>query len=149
MMYYNIYNGHTMGNCKMTNSVYRDSNVYQHENKHHLFLHIETIKCLKRKKKRTNKQNQLFNCWSLKYELYSKKTFRWPLNSCKLLLQCQDTLVQFGSFLSMQLSTEEFVKRLPSVDTLIMHYHIPADAAFFLCRTQYAYAINVRQCMTF
>ena len=55
MMYYNIYNGHTMGNCKMTNSVYRDSNVYQHENKHHLFLHIETIKCLKRKKKRTNK----------------------------------------------------------------------------------------------
>ena len=71
------------------------------------------------------------------------------LNSCNLLLQCQDTLVQFGSFLSMQLSTEEFVKRLPSVDTLIMHYHIPADAAFFLCRTQYAYAINVRQCETF
>lgn len=53
-------------------------------------------------------------------------------------------MVQFGSFLSMQLSTEEFVKRLPSVDTLIMSYNVPADAAFFLCRTQYAYAINVR-----
>ena len=42
---------------QMTNSVYRDSNVYQLENKHDLFLHIETIKSLKRKKKkRTNKQ---------------------------------------------------------------------------------------------
>ena len=46
-----------MGNCKMTNSVYRDSNVYQHENKHHLFLHIETIKSLKREKK-PNKQTK-------------------------------------------------------------------------------------------
>ncbi|CAC5396379.1 THOC2 [Mytilus coruscus] len=62
----------------------------------------------------------------------------------KLYDQCQDTLVQFGSFLSMQLSTEEFVKRLPSVDTLIMSYNVPADAAFFLCRTQYAYAINLK-----
>ncbi|XP_061165363.1 THO complex subunit 2-like isoform X2 [Saccostrea echinata] len=60
----------------------------------------------------------------------------------KLYDQCQDTLVQFGSFLSMQLSTEEFVKRLPTIDTLITTYHVPADAAFFLCRPQYTYAIN-------
>nr|XP_034300331.1 THO complex subunit 2 [Crassostrea gigas] len=60
----------------------------------------------------------------------------------KLYDQCQDTLVQFGSFLSMQLSTEEFVKRLPTIDTLITAYHVPADAAFFLCRPQYTYAIN-------
>lgn len=59
-----------------------------------------------------------------------------------VILQCQDTLVQFGSFLSMQLSTEEFVKRLPTIDTLITAYHVPADAAFFLCRPQYTYAIN-------
>jgi THO complex subunit 2 len=44
----------------------------------------------------------------------------------------------------MQLSTEEFVKRLPTIDTLITTYHVPADAAFFLCRPQYTYAINVR-----
>ncbi|KAJ8298480.1 hypothetical protein KUTeg_025011 [Tegillarca granosa] len=62
----------------------------------------------------------------------------------KLYDQCQDTLVQFGSFLSMQLSTEEFVKRLPPIDTLIMEYHVPPDAAFFLCRSQYAYAIATK-----
>ncbi|XP_033742553.1 THO complex subunit 2-like isoform X3 [Pecten maximus] len=60
----------------------------------------------------------------------------------KLYDQCQDTLVQFGSFLSMQLSSEEFVKRLPDVDTLITTYHIPPDAAFFLCRPAFTYAIN-------
>ncbi|XP_056012472.1 THO complex subunit 2-like isoform X2 [Ostrea edulis] len=60
----------------------------------------------------------------------------------RLYDQCQDTLVQFGSFLSMQLSTEEFVKRLPTIDTLITTFHVPADAAFFLCRPQYTYAIN-------
>uniref|UniRef100_K1QG84 THO complex subunit 2 n=1 Tax=Magallana gigas TaxID=29159 RepID=K1QG84_MAGGI len=45
----------------------------------------------------------------------------------KLYDQCQDTLVQFGSFLSMQLSTEEFVKRLPTIDTLITAYHSKFD----------------------
>jgi hypothetical protein len=44
----------------------------------------------------------------------------------------------------MQLSAEEFVKRLPTIDTLITTYHVPTDAAFFLCRPQYTYAINVR-----
>ncbi|BFZ15044.1 hypothetical protein BsWGS_18083 [Bradybaena similaris] len=62
----------------------------------------------------------------------------------KLYDQCQDTLVQFGSFLSMQLSTEEFVKRLPPVDVLLTTYHIPHSAAFFLSRPLYAHAINVK-----
>ncbi|CAL1526810.1 unnamed protein product [Lymnaea stagnalis] len=62
----------------------------------------------------------------------------------KLYDQCQDTLVQFGSFLSMQLSTEEFVKRLPPIDVLLSTYHIPHSAAFFLSRPLYAHAINVR-----
>ncbi|KAL5011569.1 hypothetical protein ScPMuIL_010120 [Solemya velum] len=60
----------------------------------------------------------------------------------KLYDQCQDTFVQFGSFLSMQLSTEEFVKRLPAIDTLVSSYHVPPDAAFFLSRSRYSYAIN-------
>lgn len=62
---------------------------------------------------------------------------------CSLYFQCQDTFVQFGSFLSMQLSTEEFVKRLPAIDTLVSTYHVPPDAAFFLSRSRYSYAINV------
>ncbi|KAI8799110.1 THO complex subunit 2, partial [Biomphalaria glabrata] len=62
----------------------------------------------------------------------------------KLYDQCQDTLVQFGSFLSMQLSTEEFVKRLPPIDVLLSTYHIPHSAAFFLSRLLYAHAINVK-----
>ncbi|XP_025088766.1 THO complex subunit 2-like isoform X1 [Pomacea canaliculata] len=62
----------------------------------------------------------------------------------KLYDQCQDTLVQFGSFLSMQLSTEEFVKRLPPIDVLISTYHVPQDAAFFLSRPLYAHSIATR-----
>ncbi|KAL8617110.1 hypothetical protein ACOMHN_014280 [Nucella lapillus] len=60
----------------------------------------------------------------------------------KLYDQCQDTLVQFGSFLSMQLTTEEFVKRLPPMDVLISTYFVPQDAAFFLSRTQYNHSIQ-------
>ncbi|GFR79737.1 THO complex subunit 2-like [Elysia marginata] len=42
----------------------------------------------------------------------------------------------------MQLSTEEFVKRLPPIDVLLSTYHIPHSAAFFLSRPLYAHAIN-------
>jgi hypothetical protein len=45
----------------------------------------------------------------------------------------------------MQLSTEEFVKRLPPIDVLISNYHVPQDAAFFLCRAQYSHSIQVRE----
>lgn len=62
----------------------------------------------------------------------------------KLYDQCQDTLVQFGSFLSMQLSTEEFIKRLPPINELIGTYHVPHDAAFFLSRPLYSYAVNTK-----
>ncbi|XP_029643856.1 THO complex subunit 2 [Octopus sinensis] len=62
----------------------------------------------------------------------------------KLYDQCQDTLVQFGSFLSMQLSTEEFIKRLPPINELIGVYHVPQDAAFFLCRPLYSYRVNTK-----
>ncbi|KAI8729899.1 THO complex subunit 2 [Biomphalaria glabrata] len=42
----------------------------------------------------------------------------------------------------MQLSTEEFVKRLPPIDVLLSTYHIPHSAAFFLSKLLYAHAIN-------
>ncbi|KAI8730813.1 THO complex subunit 2 [Biomphalaria glabrata] len=44
----------------------------------------------------------------------------------------------------MQLSTEEFVKRLPPIDVLLSTYHIPHSAAFFLSKLLYAHAINVK-----
>ncbi|KAL3879965.1 hypothetical protein ACJMK2_032241 [Sinanodonta woodiana] len=59
----------------------------------------------------------------------------------KLYDQCQDALVQFGSFLSMSLSTEEFVRRLPPIDKMVYEYHVPPDAAFFLSRSLYSYKI--------
>ena len=49
----------------------------------------------------------------------------------------------------MQLSTEEFVKRLPPIDTLISTYHVPQDAAFFLSRTQYAHSIHVSHALLY
>ena len=64
------------------------------------------------------------------------------------LFQCQDTLVQFGSFLSMQLSTEEFVKRLPAIDKMVSEFHVPPDAAFFLSRPLYSYDVNVSSLRT-
>ncbi|KAL4230734.1 THO complex subunit 2 [Mactra antiquata] len=62
----------------------------------------------------------------------------------KLYDQCQDTLVQFGSFLSMQLSTEEFVKRLPPIEKMVSEFHVPPDAAFFLSRPLYSYDVNAK-----
>uniref|UniRef100_A0A3Q3X0R8 THO complex subunit 2 n=1 Tax=Mola mola TaxID=94237 RepID=A0A3Q3X0R8_MOLML len=55
--------------------------------------------------------------------------------------QCHDTLVQFGGFLASNLSTEDYIKRVPSIDILCNHFHTPHDAAFFLSRPMYAHQI--------
>ncbi|XP_061818177.1 THO complex subunit 2 isoform X1 [Nerophis lumbriciformis] len=55
--------------------------------------------------------------------------------------QCHDTLVQFGGFLASNLSTEDYIKRVPSIDILCNQFHIPHDAAFFLSRPMYAHQI--------
>ncbi|XP_076804278.1 THO complex subunit 2-like isoform X1 [Clavelina lepadiformis] len=62
----------------------------------------------------------------------------------KLTDQCHDTLVQFGNFLSIQLGTEEYVKRFPTIDILATQYHTPADVAFFLSRPMYTHQINTK-----
>ena len=54
-----------------------------------------------------------------------------------------DTLVQFGGFLSSHLSPEEYARRVPSLDQLVDHYHMPADVCFFLYRPKITSAINV------
>lgn len=60
----------------------------------------------------------------------------------KLYDQCQDTLVQYGSFLANSLSMEDYAKRLPAVSALLSEYNIQADVAFFLSRPSLNHAIN-------
>ncbi|KAB1253298.1 THO complex subunit 2 [Camelus dromedarius] len=57
-------------------------------------------------------------------------------------LYCHDTLVQFGGFLASNLSTEDYIKRVPSIDVLCNEFHTPHDAAFFLSRPMYAHHIS-------
>ncbi|XP_063288176.1 THO complex subunit 2 [Pelobates fuscus] len=60
----------------------------------------------------------------------------------KLYDQCHDTLVQFGGFLASNLSTDDYIKRVPSIDVLCNEFHTPQDAAFFLSRPMYAHHIS-------
>uniref|UniRef100_A0A3Q2EHG3 THO complex subunit 2 n=1 Tax=Cyprinodon variegatus TaxID=28743 RepID=A0A3Q2EHG3_CYPVA len=55
--------------------------------------------------------------------------------------QCHDTLLQFGGFLASNLSTEDYIKRVPSIDILCNQFHTPHDAAFLLSRPMYAHQI--------
>ena len=59
-------------------------------------------------------------------------------------LQCQDTLVQLGTFLALSLNTEEYIARIPSLHALLSDFHIEADTAFFLARPKYWNAIKVK-----
>lgn len=62
----------------------------------------------------------------------------------KLFDQCQDTLVQFGNFLASTLSVDEYVNKLPSVQSMLLEYHIPNEVAFFLARPMFNHAINIK-----
>lgn len=57
--------------------------------------------------------------------------------------QCQDALVQFGTFLGSSYSVDEYVERLPSIITMLREYHINTDVAFFLARPMFTHQINV------
>ncbi|XP_058986277.1 THO complex subunit 2 [Musca domestica] len=60
----------------------------------------------------------------------------------KLYDQCQDTLVQFGTFLGSSYSVDEYVERLPSIIAMLQDYHINSDVAFFLARPMFTHQIN-------
>lgn len=60
----------------------------------------------------------------------------------KLYDQCQDTLVQLGTFLALNLSVDDYVRRLPPLASLLQDHHIHADVAFFLARPMFAHNIN-------
>ncbi|RZF48549.1 hypothetical protein LSTR_LSTR011164 [Laodelphax striatellus] len=62
----------------------------------------------------------------------------------KLYDQCQDTLVQYGTFLGSTMSMEEYITRLPSIHSLLAEYHIHTDVAFFLARPMFTHAINLK-----
>ncbi|KAK3925484.1 THO complex subunit 2 [Frankliniella fusca] len=62
----------------------------------------------------------------------------------RLYDQAQDTLVQFGTFLSLTMTVEEYVNRLPPIDKLLLVYHIHTDVAFFLARPMFNHAINLK-----
>uniref|UniRef100_A0A158R5S7 THO complex subunit 2 n=1 Tax=Syphacia muris TaxID=451379 RepID=A0A158R5S7_9BILA len=52
----------------------------------------------------------------------------------QMLDKCQETLVQFGSFLRSNIRNEEYLNRMPSLCELISRFHLTTDAAFFLSR---------------
>ncbi|KAJ6649298.1 THO complex subunit 2, partial [Pseudolycoriella hygida] len=60
----------------------------------------------------------------------------------KLYDQCQDTLVQFGTFLGLTYSLDEYMERLPSIHSMLQEYHIHSDVAFFLARPMFTHQIN-------
>ncbi|KAL1505772.1 hypothetical protein ABEB36_005256 [Hypothenemus hampei] len=62
----------------------------------------------------------------------------------KLSDQCQDTLVQFGTFLGSTLTVEEYINKLPSIQSMLLNYHIPTEVAFFLARPMFNHSINQR-----
>ncbi|KAF4523127.1 hypothetical protein B566_EDAN003142 [Ephemera danica] len=51
-------------------------------------------------------------------------------------------MVQFGTFLASSLSVEEYIGRLPTVNSMLAKFHIHADVAFFLARPMFTHAIN-------
>lgn len=61
----------------------------------------------------------------------------------KLYDQCQDTLVQFGTFLGSSYSVDEYTERLPSIHRMLQEYNIHTEVAFFLARPIFAHQISV------
>lgn len=52
----------------------------------------------------------------------------------KLYDQCQETLVQYGVFLSMNLNINDYINFLPPLDKLITEHKLYPETAFFLAR---------------
>lgn len=67
----------------------------------------------------------------------------------KLYDQCQDTLVQFGTFLGSSYSVDEYMERFPSIHDMLQVYHIHTEVAFFLARPIFAHQISVRRSSRF
>lgn len=53
-------------------------------------------------------------------------------------------MVQFGTFLSICLSIDDYSGRLPPLDQLITEYNLSSDIAFFLIRPMVSHKITVK-----
>ncbi|XP_045527093.1 THO complex subunit 2 isoform X1 [Pieris brassicae] len=62
----------------------------------------------------------------------------------RLADQCQDALVQLGTFLASSHAPDEYAARLPALPELLRDYHVDADVAFFLHRPVIAQIIAAR-----
>ncbi|KHJ43040.1 rsbr [Trichuris suis] len=56
--------------------------------------------------------------------------------------QCQDTLIQFASFLFLFVEPEEYVKLIPLVPELVEDCNLDIDVAMFLARPSYSHMIK-------
>ncbi|XP_072941770.1 THO complex subunit 2 isoform X2 [Epargyreus clarus] len=62
----------------------------------------------------------------------------------RLADQCQDALVQLGTFLASSHAPDEYAARLPPLQELLRDYHVDADVAFFLHRPVLAQKITAK-----
>ncbi|XP_013185845.1 THO complex subunit 2 isoform X2 [Amyelois transitella] len=62
----------------------------------------------------------------------------------RLADQCQEALVQLGTFLASSHAPDEYAARLPPLQELLREYHVDADVAFFLHRPVLAQKIAAR-----
>lgn len=60
----------------------------------------------------------------------------------KLYDQCQQTLVQYGSFLAGNLSIDDYIGHLPSIQKLIQKFHLTSDVVFYLTRPMIVHNVN-------
>jgi len=60
----------------------------------------------------------------------------------KLFDQCHDTLVQFGSFLASNLSSDDYSKVMPPLPQLLSQFFVNPDIAFFLARPMFNHLIS-------
>lgn len=62
----------------------------------------------------------------------------------KLYDQCQETLVQYGVFLTMALNIEDYIRFLPPLVELLTTYKLDPDSAFFLARPMVFHRIKTK-----
>ena len=61
----------------------------------------------------------------------------------KLYDQCQETLIQYGNFLSYSLTIDDYKRRLPLLKEMLVEFNLSPDVTFFLVRPMINHDINV------
>lgn len=77
--------------------------------------------------------------------LFFSKQDKTPLKLIGIIYdQCQKTLVQYGAFLSMNLSIDDYVNFLPPLEKLMTTHKLDPDSAFFLARPMIFHKIRLK-----